>query len=551
LTYQALYRVWRPRTFEDVVGQEHITAILKNQISAGRVSHAYLFCGARGTGKTSTAKIFARAVNCEELIGGEPCLKCGSCLDSLDESSVDIIEIDAASNNGVDEIRDIREKAGFAPVGSKYKVYIIDEVHMLSSGAFNALLKTLEEPPAHVIFILATTEPQKLPATVLSRCQRYDFRRITVKDMLKRLQTIADGMDIKADPRALEAMARAAEGGMRDAISLLDQSIAFLGEDISYDGVLDMLGAAEQEFYFDVAADIISGDAGGALIKLDRHIENGGDIAVFTKDFSAHLRALIVSKHCEKPEEILEITEEKGALYKEQAKEASQERLLRAIRLLNEAEYAMRLSSQPRIVLEAALVTCCRPAVEDGLDAVLDRLDALEKALKNGAPAAISAATASVPDADADTPPWQESQAIKPKKAERVEPERYIEPEQDIMPAATQEAEVLSHKAPDLSSSKEVWEKVLKHMMHKELGLYTSLRLAKADIKDGQCTLKFRQANKSMMQAAQRQSAKIEDALNQVTGQKISVETRFEDEKQDIADVAISLFGEENVIIED
>jgi DNA polymerase-3 subunit gamma/tau len=272
---QALYRAWRPTTFGDVVGQDAIVTTLKNQIASGRVAHAYLFCGSRGTGKTTAAKIFARAVNCENPREGDPCGECPACLALAAENNLDIIEIDAASNNGVDEIRDLREKIKYPPQQARYRVYIIDEVHMLSTGAFNALLKTLEEPPTHALFILATTEPQRLPATVLSRCQRYDFRRIPARVIVGRMRTVAQGEKADVTDGALALIARTAEGGMRDALSLLDMCLSYGGGSADEALVRDVLGAVDRGFLFAFADALLRGDAAGAVRAVDALMRSG------------------------------------------------------------------------------------------------------------------------------------------------------------------------------------------------------------------------------------------------------------------------------------
>ena len=295
--YQALYRRYRPARFEDFVGQEAVIKTLRSQVMSGRIAHAYLFCGTRGTGKTSTAKVFARAVNCEHPENGDPCGQCAACQALSAESSLDILEIDAASNNGVDEIRDLREKVKYPPQNGRYRVYIIDEVHMLSTGAFNALLKTLEEPPSYVVFILATTEPQKLPATILSRCQRFDFHRIPMHQIIGRMKVAVEKEGILAEEAALSRIARAAEGGMRDAWSIMDMCLGYAQEDdtgLTEELVLRVLGAADRTFLFDFADKLIGSDAVGALTMIDDMMRMGREVQVFVRDVSAH-RAFIRS----------------------------------------------------------------------------------------------------------------------------------------------------------------------------------------------------------------------------------------------------------------
>lgn len=306
VSYQALYRKWRPQTFEDVKGQEHIVTTLKNQIRLGRVGHAYLFCGTRGTGKTSVAKIFAKAVNCLQPVDGSPCGECAMCRAIQSQTLMNVIEIDAASNNGIDNIREIRDEVEYSPTEGRYKVYIIDEVHMLSIGAFNALLKTLEEPPEYVIFILATTEAHKIPVTILSRCQRYDFRRITVDTITGRLTELAEKENLDVEEKALRYIARAADGSMRDALSLLDQCIAFyLNERLTYDHVLDILGAVDTTVFSRLLRSVLDQDIAGALKLIEDVVVQGRELGQFVTDFTWYLRNLMLVQSSDQLEDIL------------------------------------------------------------------------------------------------------------------------------------------------------------------------------------------------------------------------------------------------------
>ena len=314
MSYQALYRKWRPETFDKVIGQDAVMTTLKNQISSGRIGHAYLFCGTRGTGKTSAAKIFARAVNCPHAMehDGNPCNECSICMSIKNGSSMNVFEIDAASNNGVDNIRDIREEVEYPPVEGHYKVYIIDEVHMLSSGAFNALLKTLEEPPAYVIFILATTDPQKIPATILSRCQRYDFKRMTKRAAADHLKEIAENEGMDVEPKALSYIAEAADGSMRDALSLLDQCMSYhYGGHLSYENVLEIVGAADQRVYSELYGSIVSGDIEKALRQIGGIIDSGVDIMQLISDMVWYLRNVLLAGSASDAAELLDISEDR------------------------------------------------------------------------------------------------------------------------------------------------------------------------------------------------------------------------------------------------
>lgn len=418
--YQALYRRYRPARFDDFVGQEAIIRTLRSQVMSGRIAHAYLFCGTRGTGKTSTAKVFARAVNCESPDRGEPCGQCAACRALLAESSLDILEIDAASNNGVDEIRDLREKVKYPPQSGRYRVYIIDEVHMLSQGAFNALLKTLEEPPAYVVFILATTEPQKLPATILSRCQRFDFGRIPAHQIIARLRVALEEGGIAAEEAALARIARAAEGGMRDAWSILDMCLGYAQEDgagLTEALVLQVLGAADKRFLFEFADRLISADAVGALEMIDGMMRAGREVQVFVRDVSGHLRNLMLAGVCgqAQAESLLEVTAEDAQAYVEQAGRTSRTRLMRMLDLFLASETDMKWAAQPRFALEAATLRACEPEESLQLEALVARVDELERKLREGAIVAApkKQARAAAPVDEASAAP-DAPQALKP-----------------------------------------------------------------------------------------------------------------------------------------
>ena len=403
MSYTALYRKFRPDTFEDVKGQDHIVKTLRNQIKADRIGHAYLFCGTRGTGKTTVAKILARAVNCEHPVDGNPCNECASCRAIASGASMNVIEIDAASNNGVDNIREIREEVAYPPTEGRYKVYIIDEVHMLSIGAFNALLKTLEEPPSYVIFILATTEAHKIPVTILSRCQRYDFRRISQETILKRLEDLMEKEQVDAEEKALRYVAKKGDGSMRDSLSLLDQCIAFyLGEKLTYDRVLEVLGAVDTDVFSELLRLVLAEQITDAIALLDRLILDGRDLTQFVNDFTWYLRNLMLLKASDDMEDILDISTENLAQLRKEAAMIRNDTLMRFIRIFSELANSIRYSVNKRVMLEMALIKLCKPEAEKDELSLIERIRKLERMIEQGiavpgrmpAPAGVSASSA-------------------------------------------------------------------------------------------------------------------------------------------------------------
>lgn len=384
MSYMALYREWRPKVFEDVIGQEHIVRTIKNQILQGRIPHAYLLCGTRGTGKTSTAKILSKAVNCLNPKDGDPCNQCEMCREINEGTLLDVVEIDAASNNRVENIRELIEDVKYPPHSARYKVYIIDEVHMLSASAFNALLKTLEEPPAFVIFILATTDPQKVPPTILSRCQRYDFKRISASNIGKRLRRIADENGVFVEDRTLDTIARVSDGAMRDALSILDQAISMASGKIEHRDVINMLGLTSNEFMFDLVDKMINKDIEGSIKVLDDIIQNGKDILQFSKDLTRHFRNLLMVKVSKSPEDIIDASDETIKLFKEQAGKIRSEEIMRAINIVVEVENEARLTSQPRILLEMAIIKFCKREYDSSPEMLLSRINQLEERISSG-----------------------------------------------------------------------------------------------------------------------------------------------------------------------
>lgn len=449
MSYTALYRKWRPRVFGDVKGQDHIVTTLQNQIRLERIGHAYLFCGTRGTGKTSVAKIFAKAVNCEHPEDGSPCGECPSCQQIQAGTSLNVVEIDAASNNGVENIREIRDQVQYPPTEGKYRVYIIDEVHMLSTGAFNALLKTLEEPPSYVIFILATTEVHKIPITVLSRCQRYDFRRITVDTIADRLKELTDAEGMAVEDRALRYVAKAGDGSMRDALSLLDQCAAFhYGETLTYENVLDVLGAVDNRVFRELFGALRNGQTKDCILRLEEMVIQGRELSQFVADFIWFLRNLLILKTADEAEELLDMSEDNLKQLREDAALADENVLMRYIRVFSEVLNQIRFAAQKRVLVELAFIRLTKPEMEQSMDAVLERLERLERQMEEGIPAA----------------PWPGNMAgdgSQPALPQAVQPQapslesREAEPRTVTLPKAQLE---------DLNLIRNEWGKIVREM---------------------------------------------------------------------------------------
>ena len=462
MAYQALYRKWRPQTFEQVLGQTATVKTLRRQIEDGRIAHAYLFCGCRGTGKTTMAKLMSRAINCQNPNHGDPCGQCEACRAIMSETTMDVLELDAASNNSVDNIRELLEQVRYPAQLGRYKVYIIDEVHMLSTAAFNALLKTLEEPPAHVVFILATTEPQKLPATILSRVQRYDFGRIPSSLMVGRMREALDDLGVEAEEEALRMVARAAEGAMRDAFSILDMCVAG-AEDGKITAALtrDLLGASDREFLFSFFDLLSSRDEGGVMRKVDELMRSGREPQAFLREVSAHCRALLTVKAVSRDAaSILDVTEEDEARYRAQAEGMSQGRLLRMLDLFMRAEGELRFASTPRIGLESAALHACEPASGEDAAALAERVEELEAKLARlendlqSGKLVPAAAPSAAPASGGDAPAKAEAPAAKP--AAKIAP--------------------VPKPAPVSGDAKAIWDKALQDLAKNEPPLYGLLR---------------------------------------------------------------------------
>ena len=385
MAYTTLYRKWRPARFEEVRGQDPIVSTLQHQITGDRVGHAYLFCGTRGTGKTTVAKIFARAVNCEHPVNGSPCNACAACQAILQGTSMNVMEIDAASNNSVDNIRQIRDEVKYSPTEGRYRVYIIDEVHMLSIGAFNALLKTLEEPPSYVIFILATTEAHKIPVTILSRCQRYDFRRLSVATLMQQIFDICSAEHIAIEDAAVRYIAQTADGASRDALSLLEQCVSFYyGQTLTYENVLEVLGAVDLSVFHDLLEQIVACNVKEAVDCVAEAVSLGREMGQFVIDMIWYLRNLLLVQTSEPSEEALNLSGDHLAQLQKQARTVDTDRLLRYIRILSDLSASLRYATSKRVLVEVALIKMMKPAMETDTESLLERIRSLEEQLAGG-----------------------------------------------------------------------------------------------------------------------------------------------------------------------
>lgn len=555
--YKALYRKHRPDSFDGIVGQDMVIRTLKNQIKNGQIAHAYLFCGPRGTGKTSTAKVFSKAINCENIKEDGPCGVCDVCESMASGSNMDIIEIDAASNNSVDDVRDLREKVKFPPTKGSYKVYIIDEVHMLSQGAFNALLKTLEEPPKHVVFILATTEPHKLPATILSRCQRFDFKRIGQGTIVEWIRSIAQKEGLDIEESALYSIARQAEGGARDALSLLDQSIGLYGKKISNEGILSILGTASQDFLFTTVDDLIAGRVQGLLEAINKLVDNGKDLSVFVKGLNGHLRDMLVAKLCDKPSDLIDRESSELDRLINQAQGASETRLVRAVEILSELLAYIKKSSQPRILLELALIKICRPSQEDSYDALIDRIELLEKQVKDNSQRLPRQMTEAVAVYEKEPSPNASIDIVErvPAKEDYESdpgPESSLEP--DSIPMPKDEGAKAKVKDP-----MDNWSQILELVRKDRIAIYGLLADAKPRLKENRLILYFPPMQGFYAAAIDKEDNKayLEGLIKQLTGTDLRLKCLIEDEDMIEAETvededyivkkAIEIFGADSV----
>lgn len=506
MSYQALYRKYRPKDFSSVRGQEHIVKTLTNQIQADRIGHAYLFCGTRGTGKTTVAKIFAKAVNCENPGPNGPCGECAMCKAIEEQSSMNVVEIDAASNNRVDDIRQVIDEVQYSPAEGRFKVYIIDEVHMLSTSAFNALLKTLEEPPSYLIFILATTEAHKIPLTILSRCQRYDFKRIQVETIAARLRELLEIEGIEAEDKALTYIARQADGALRDGLSLLEQCISFyFGQKLTYENVLKILGAVDHSVYHRLMEALIKNQVDGVIAIVAEMVEQGKDLSQFVNELIWYLRNLLVVKTADEAEQLVDMSEENRQELSHFAEQIELEILFRYIRILSDLANDMKYANNKRVMLEMAMIRLCRPQMQTDYDSLIQRLNQLEQ--KNEQ--------------------WQEMMEsgtfVAAQSAGTSENKPVIKPQREIRPEAVPD---------DVRDVVANWNQILGRIDQVSRSMLLDVRISVSEA--GKLVLAFTQGMPAEYFKKEENQQVLIEAAGQLTGKEISLDVRFVENRQEM-----------------
>lgn len=560
--YQVLYRKYRPKVFSDVYGQEHVTSTLLNEIKENRISHAYLFTGSRGTGKTSCAKILAKAVNCENSVNGEPCNECEVCR-GLDSGSIyDVVEIDAASNNGVDNIRDLREEANYTPSRGRYRVYIIDEVHMLSTGAFNALLKTLEEPPAHVIFILATTEVHKLPATILSRCQRFDFKRIQPETMAKRLMQVAGYENLDLTEEGAILISRIADGGMRDALSILDQC-AGRNQKIDEKLVSEVAGIAGRESLYELSDAICNKNGGDALNVISKLHANSYDMERLCVEMINHLRNFLIVKTVDKSRELIVCTDDEYNTILSSADNFTLPSVIFALDLFQDTLVKIKGGANSRIEMEMTLIKLCEPKLEQSMNSVLDRISVLERAVKNGV-AVKPAPAKTVVDETVSEPEPTEKKSVSVDTEKSVEIEKPSAepivgiPDSEPLPPIPETAAPVEQESAPVQSAKrefEYWADFMEAIYKSDIALYGVLNGAKAYVRDEYFLLASNNSTLNQFIKIPTHSKAIKKALYDVTGQtyKLGILKKKSDsavKKDPLEDLIAKAQGNVNINVE-